>query len=216
MDTELIERSHSSGDWVVIALVACLLIIALARSFSRHSLASYFNYFRVVRYQPDGDYRNLLPYVFAGTSVFLIVGGLLVYYAFAKTWNLKDQATDYLIVLTVLSFAWLSKHYTAKLLFTLFNRYDGYRRIVFYLRFYRFFTAVLLWAVTTVFYFTMGLSAQTSLFILAGYAIIHAVIHLAVWFKCRKSLSYMPIPFSLYLCALEILPYILLYKYFTA
>jgi hypothetical protein len=215
MIDELQNRLIESSDWKLIVLSLPLFIVAICRMISRHSIYSYFEYFRVARYKSDIDQRNLLPYAFAGTFTFLTVCSFLVFTAIANRVFQQQNLSSFLITATIFSAAWLSKHYISKLYFSILGRFEASRRIVFYLRFHRFFGAILLWLLTYILFLAFKINDEVALYLLIGYLIIHVIVHLRVWYRCRKTIFSMSIPFSLYLCALEILPYLLLYKYFT-
>lgn len=171
------------------------------------------NHARVARHQAN-ETDGPTFHTTAATIIMLLLVSLLVYNWLLHKIDHLYLTRDFILTLTGVSVFWLIKHYATRLYFNVRNLEESYQKLLFYLRIYRTLSSYVLLAVVTIVALTVNLARQTSLIILIAYGGIQIAVHLSVWYRCRKTISKMLITFILYLCALEILPYLLLYKYF--
>ncbi len=210
-------RLTDSLDWITLILLGFLLAFSIARQFTALSLTEFLSAYsssRFIKITSDGRVDNYRGYQSIGIILYAVCIALLGY----KLISLYREVDfkDLLLLVTVISAFLLFKHYLSRLVCTLGNFEELIERIDHQRNIYRgilSFTALI--AVVLVFYI-LPRNHLAIWWIVGAASFIILAYHLLLVYSHRKALITMPLYFILYLCTLEIAPYLLLYKYITA
>lgn len=209
-------RHIETYNWITISLLLCVMILSISRWFSTfyisELISSYFkdNFIKLSR---SSEYQFSL--LIASSLVIYSINLSLFTYLFYQ--NQQDRSIEpngYLLTLTGVTIFLLSKHYVGKLIAALCN----FDKVLFLIDHHRniyramFSYALLIVNVLIVYIFKFN---QYYLHASAFFLIVVLLYyHLRIIYTYRAILIPANLYFILYLCALEIAPYLLLYKYF--
>lgn len=212
---ELIDRSLFSNDWTTIVLAACLLLLAAVKWTYKNefyhllSAAVSDRYIKVSRNENQNDV--------------LRVSVIIVYVISLSLWILKvlhsyditsmDFKT-FTLILTGVSFFILAKRYLSMMIASLMEFDQILELIEYHRNTYRAILGIFLLVLNILLFYVFPENIELivtasiiSLFIFGAYNFI-------ILYTYSKSLMSNAFYFILYLCTLEIAPYLLLYKYF--
>ncbi|QJP33511.1 DUF4271 domain-containing protein [Nonlabens sp. Ci31] len=212
-----IELRHMElNDWISITLLFCVLILAVARWFSKFHITDLLScYFkdRFIKLSRNGEEGSSVL-ITGNVVVYTINIALFIYVFYQKEKQLPIEINGFLLSLTFLSVFFLTQHFIGKLIATLCNFeqlliiVDHHRNI------YRAMFAYPLLIINCIIIYLcdMNETALLTSLIIIGFVLF--VYHLILIYTYRSLLFSAHLYFILYLCALEITPYLLLYKYF--
>jgi len=204
------------NDWISITLLFCVLILAVARWFSKFHITDLLScYFkdRFIKLSRNGEEGSSVL-ITGNVVVYTINIALFIYVFYQKEKQLPIEINGFLLSLTFLSVFFLTQHFIGKLIATLYNFeqlliiVDHHRNI------YRAMFAYPLLIINCIIIYLcdMNETALLTSLIIIGFVLF--VYHLILIYTYRSLLFSAHLYFILYLCALEITPYLLLYKYF--
>ena len=204
------------NDWISITLLFCVLILAVARWFSKFHITDLLScYFkdRFIKLSRNGEEGSSVL-ITGNVVVYTINIALFIYVFYQKEKQLPIEINGFLLSLTFLSVFFLTQHFIGKLIATLCNFeqlliiVDHHRNI------YRAMFAYPLLIINCIIIYLcdMNETALLTSLIIIGFVLF--VYHLILIYTYRSLLFSAHSYFILYLCALEITPYLLLYKYF--
>ena len=210
------ERIWENLDWVTIILVGCLLCYALAkylypRRFQEFVLLPVTNKYFLVLGKGD-EIKNpfnvllFIPQVL-GVSLFIF----LCYKVFREA-PIAEPVLLYVQICTAYAVFVLSKFMIEKLLGTIFNLETVINKYLYQKLSYRNFLAVVVFAINVLFFYVVAPTGVLLLIVAITVVILNAIT-LFYSYKTNRNLIFKQLfYFILYLCALEISPYIILYK----
>ena len=146
--------------------------------------------------------------------VYTINVALFIYIYYKKEQQLPIALNGYLLCLTFVSVFLLTQHFIGKLIATLCNFEELLNTIDHHRNIYRamFAYALLIINCIVIYLCNMNETALLTALIFIGFMLF--IYHLILIYTYRSLLFSTHLYFILYLCALEITPYLLLYKYF--
>lgn len=214
---DALNRLVESLDWISITLFTCLLSIAVVRQLTTLSLVEFlsiYTSFRFIKITQDGRVDNYQSYQYVGIVIYSISIALII----LRLSHLEEPLifTDFILVWTAVCFFLIFKHYFSKLVSTIGN-FDALLTTVDHQRnLYRAVLGFALMCVAVLIYYVFPhyISGIWITVILAGAVVLF--YHILLIYSHRNLLLPSVFYFILYLCTLEITPYLLLYKYFTA
>ncbi|KQC32616.1 hypothetical protein AAU57_04205 [Nonlabens sp. YIK11] len=210
-------RITESLDWISIIIFMCLLSFAVARQFTTLPVSEFLSVYvssRFIKISRDGRIDNHHGYKYLGLIIYGISIALILF-KLSTVQNGSQSLTNFILILTAVSTFLIFKHYLSKLLSTIANFEDLLISIDHERNLYRAALSVLLMVIVISIYYIFPTSKG---FIQITAAVAGAVIivyHFLVFYNHRNALSASFFYFILYLCTLEIAPYLLLYKYIT-
>ncbi|WP_339684343.1 DUF4271 domain-containing protein [uncultured Nonlabens sp.] len=214
MDIEL--RHIELNDWISITLLFCVMMLAVAKWFSKFHitdlLSAYFKsrFIKLSRNREEGS--SVL--ITGSVIVYTINVALFIYIYYKKEQQLPIALNGYLLCLTFVSVFLLTQHFIGKLIATLCNFEELLNTIDHHRNIYRamFAYALLIINCIVIYLCNMNETALLTALIFIGFMLF--IYHLILIYTYRSLLFSTHLYFILYLCALEITPYLLLYKYF--
>ena len=214
MDIEL--RHIELNDWISITLLFCVMMLAVAKRFSKFHitdlLSAYFKsrFIKLSRNREEGS--SVL--ITGSVIVYTINVALFIYIYYKKEQQLPIALNGYLLCLTFVSVFLLTQHFIGKLIATLCNFEELLNTIDHHRNIYRamFAYALLIINCIVIYLCNMNETALLTALIFIGFMLF--IYHLILIYTYRSLLFSTHLYFILYLCALEITPYLLLYKYF--
>lgn len=211
------QRVIISQDWITIIFAICILLIALAKLFSRVSitdmLSSYGSdrFVTITRTNDDGfgllKIANLIVYALSSA---------LIIYALIYTNKIKPQGLNtYLLCLLGVSTFLLFKHYLGKLLANILNFDDLMELVDFHRNVYRCMFSYALFVIAVFLFIVLEQNAHTILYVSIACAVLLFIYNMILVYTYKQLFMSSLFYFILYLCALEIAPYLLFYKYLS-
>lgn len=214
MNIEL--RHIELNDWISITLLFCVMILAIAKWFSKFHitdlLSSYFNsrFVKLSRNREEGS--SIL--ITGSVIVYTINIALFIYMYYQQEQELPLALNGYLLCLTLISVFFLTQHFMGKLIATLCDFEELLVLIDHHRNVYRAMFAYALLLANCIVIYLCDMNDTTLLTALIFIGFVLFVYHLILIYTYRSLLIPTHLYFILYLCALEITPYLLLYKYF--
>ncbi len=215
---EYTERIIESQDWITYLLVGCFVLLAVAkysypRRFGEFILLplndKYFN----IRGREDALYHPFNIILFAIQVVCVSVFIYLLFLAFKP---IEIQGNDWLFVQIFAGYIIFVciKLSIEKIVANIFSMDSLIDQYLHQKLGHRNFLGLVLFAGILFFLYVFGPSRVAMLFFAIGIVIINAIALIFSYKKHRKVIASNFLHFILYLCALEISPYIILYKLF--
>lgn len=210
------ERVIIYQDWITLIFALCLLLIAIAKIVSRVPISELISAYLSDRFvnvtRTDGEGFSILKNT---NLVLYALNAALLIYAFVTTLSIKPAVLNtYLLCLLAVSVYLLLKHYFGKLIASILGFEVVLDVIDFHRNVYRsMFSYFLL--ITTILLFTVFKMTYLATMLLMGLTVFVLIAyHIMLLYTYRQLLIRQLFYFILYLCTLEIVPYLLLYKYF--
>lgn len=214
---EAINRIADSWDWVSVILFSSLLALATVRQLSSVSLTEFLSVYTSTRFiKITRDDRIDNYYLLQQTGIIIYTLGISLMLFKLYLISVDDQAgfTDFVLILTIVGAFLLFRHYLSKLIATVGN-FDTIVLIIDHQRnLYRAAFSVAFIAVNALIYYVFPDDTQIIYGICIAVVSALLLYHLILIYSHRKLLGASLFYFILYLCTLEIAPYLLLYKYF--
>ncbi len=209
-------RLTESLDWISLILLGFLLAVAITRQFTTLPLEDFLSAFtrmRFVKITSDGRMDNHKGYQAVGIAIYVICISLLFY----KMAAIDRVVTykDFLIILTVVSAFLLFRHYLSRLVGQIGNFEQLLIPIDHQRNIYRAILSTALAAAVIVVYYIFPENHNIFWAVCIASGLLLFYYHILVIYSHRRVLIPSGLYFILYLCTLEIAPYLLLYKYIT-
>jgi hypothetical protein len=216
---EAINRIAASVDWISFILFASLLAMAAIRQFSSISLVEFLSVYtssRFIKITRDDRIDNYHLLQQTGIIVYTIGISLMLYKIFMIRVDPEASFTNFLLILTVVSAFFLFRHYFSKLIATIGN-FEGVVIMIDHQRnLYRAAFSFAFLVVNAIIFYVFPYNLNVIYGICISVCALLFLYHLILIYSHRKALGSSLFYFILYLCTLEIAPYLLLYKYFIA
>ena len=215
---QALERHFSSQDWITIIFIACLFLLVIAKNqypkrfqeFSSLLTSSKFIAFKGKENKAFHGF-NIIMFIIQALSVSLFIFIIYPYFLPAS----KSPILLFIRIFTAYSCFILLKFGVEKIIGNIFNLDSKIDYYLFQKFTYRNFIGIFL-LITTLFLVYTFQPNLLFLYIIAGIALAANAIALFNIFKKNQNLLTANwFYFILYLCALEIAPYIILYKLIT-
>lgn len=216
---QALERSFSSNDWITIVLVACLVLVAVAKVIYESRFVDFAELLVNEKYllKSNKDIRFENPFNLILFTVQFFSISLFIYIIFREL-GVETDASSFLlyvrIVLAYVVFVSL-KFFIERMLGVLFNGEQELNTYQFSKLSYRSYFALVLLPVNAVFIYALK-PGYITICIIVGIFLIFNIISLFNTYRRYENMIYNNLfYFILYLCALEIAPYFILYKVFS-
>lgn len=211
---ELIERFTFSDNWITITLASCFLILALVKWVYKNefnhlmSAALSDRYIKVSRNEHPNDFLRV-----AVVSVYITMLALWIVKIAHTQGSIGLDLDNFLLIVTAISVFILFKRYLSMLVATLLQFDDLLELVEYHRNTYRAVLGVFLLLLNLILYYGSPLSDS----FLWGISLLSVVIMLCynfiILYTYYNTFLKHGVYFIMYLCTLEIAPYLLLYKY---
>jgi hypothetical protein len=202
-------------DWIAITLLSGVLLLAVARWFSAFHitdlLSSYFKdrFIKLSRNGEDGSSLLIITSVIA----YVINISLFMYVFYQSSHQQPIGLNGYILTLTLVSVCILSRHFIGKLIATLCDFEELLFMIDHHRNIYRAMFAYVLIIINCIVIYGCKMNGDAFFISLFTIALILFLYNLILIYTYRSLIFASTFYFILYLCTLEIAPYLLLYKY---
>ncbi len=214
---QYVERYWESQDWVTVTLVGCLLLLAVARYLYPKRFQEFILLPITDKYFLVQAKNNRLGHPFNALlfAVQVVAVSLLIYSAFAYYSPDVVQSNSWLFVqiCTAYTVFVIAKFCIEKIVGAVFALDEVINEYLFEKLSYRNLIAILLVVVNIIFFYIVDINALWLWIILAAVLVFNAIALFYSYKNNRNLISRHFFYFILYLCALEISPYVLLYKW---
>ncbi|AZQ42895.1 DUF4271 domain-containing protein [Nonlabens ponticola] len=216
---ETLSRYALNLDWVAVVLMLCLTALGVVRQVSNIALSDFLGVYtssKFIKITSDDRMDNYKLLLFTGLITYPILISLVLYKLHVDFYGGDSGILTYGIILTVVSAFLLFKHYLGRLIGTVANfeflldQADHSRNI------YRVALCFLLILLNLFIYYVFPTYEQVVLIACTTVLFVFLLYHFIIIGSLLKSIGGSILYFILYLCTLEIAPYLLLYKYFTS
>ncbi len=214
---EAINRIAESWDWISIILFSSLLALAVVRQLSSISFTEFLSVYtssRFIKITRDDRIDNYYLLQQTGIIIYTVGVSLMAFKLYLITNNPEAGFTDFLLFLTAIAAFLLFRHYLSKLVATIGNFDEVILTIDHQRNLYRAAFSITFLAVNAVIFYIIPDEHDIIYSICILVVSLYFLYHLILIYSHRKSLGVSLFYFILYLCTLEIAPYLLLYKYF--
>ncbi|WP_194850291.1 DUF4271 domain-containing protein [Nonlabens antarcticus] len=214
---EAINRIAGSLDWISIILFASLLTIAAIRQISSVSITEFLSVYtssRFVKITRDDRVDNYLLLQQTGIIVYTTGISLMLYKIYTISTEPNAGFTDFLLILTAVNAFLLFKHYLSKLVATIGDFDEIVLMIDHQRNLYRAAFSFAFLTVNALIFYVFPYEYHIIYGICISVCVLLLLYHLILLYSHRRLLGSSLFYFILYLCTLEIAPYLLLYKYF--
>ncbi len=217
---QAIERHAESLDWASLVFLLAFIIISLAKSVYPQRFTDFIslltsNKFMLFR---GKEYKAFHPFNILMFGVNVLSVSLFIYLILKLFWpaeQFEEPVILFIRITTAYASFILLKIGIEKIIANIFNLDDTIDYYLYQKLSHKNYTAVLLLFPLLFFYYTISPGAS-AIYILLGLVVLGNLISLALIYRKNQNLiSANWFYFILYLCALEIAPYFILYKLFT-
>jgi len=216
---EAVERHIISLDWITLTLLGAFLLLAIVRTAYPHRFDDFSSLLTSNKFMMFRGKKNKAfhPFNILLFCIHIISISLLLFLFFNLFWeesSLNPRVVFIRIVTAYGSFV-LLKFGLEKIVGNVFNMDEKIDAYLYQKLSYRNFTGLILLIPSLIFIYTFS-PTPYALYILLGLVILTNIFSLLLIYRKNQSLvSGNWFYFILYLCALEIAPYIILYKLIT-
>lgn len=216
---EAIERTAVSNDWITLLLITAFILLVIAKYAFPHKFADFSMLFATNKYLliQGKEPKIFHPFniLLFGVNTISVALFIYVFYDSLSTSEIDQPKILYIRIATAYATFVLLKFSLEKIFANIVSIDKVMDHYLFYKLSYRNFMALILLPVT-IFFLYIWRANPTALYIFLGIILLMNVIILLGMF--RKNQQYILnnwFYFILYLCALEIGPYLILYKLIT-
>lgn len=214
---EAIYRITESLDWISILIFSCVISVAIARQLTTVPLTEFLSIYissRFIKISIDSRVDNYHTYQYLGLIIYSITISLIVFKLYGLQYD-TINFKDFILIWTAVSSFLIFRYYLLKLVSTIANFEEMIAIIDHSRNLYRaVLSIVLMIAVLFIYYVFPSFDFAIWTVSIIALLIVFAY-HLLLIYSHRSLLFSSVFYFMLYLCTLEIAPYLLLYKYFT-
>lgn len=216
---EAIERNAVSLDWITLLLVLTVVLLVVAKYVFTQRFAHFSMLFATDKYLVlKGKEPNLFhPFNIIMFAVNIISVGLFIYVSFLTFSDILPERPKilFLRIITAYTAFVLLKFSVEKILADVVSVNERINYYLFYKLSYRNFISLILLPVTILFIYVWE-PGQLALYVVLGLILlVNLITLLSAYIKNQQYILNNLFYFILYLCALEIGPYYILYKLVT-
>ncbi len=216
---EIITREIISTDWITIVIMGCFMLLATARLMNPAGFSEFVMLFNTNKYIVLKQKGNKLSTLFNGVLILIqVLSVSLFLYLCVDVLQWQLEGIDLMLYLKIASlylFIIISKILVEKIISTIFSIEVLIEEYLFYKVSYRNFLGVILLPFNLLFVYTTKPSKIVLIVIIISLLILNLIVLFSVYKKNENIILNHMFYFILYLCALEIAPYFLLYKFIT-
>ncbi|MFD2563222.1 DUF4271 domain-containing protein [Aquimarina rubra] len=213
---EVITREIISTDWITIVIIVCLALLATAKLINSARFSEFVMLFNTNKYIVINQKGNKLSTFFNGILILVqILSVSLFIYLSIDVLEWKDQVIDltlYLKIASLYLFIFICKILVEKIISTIFSIEILIEDYLFYKISYRNFLGLILLPLNLLFIYTAKPSKIVIIILIISLLILNLIVLFSVYRKNENVILNHLFYFILYLCALEIAPYFILYK----
>ncbi|WP_366894051.1 DUF4271 domain-containing protein [uncultured Aquimarina sp.] len=213
---EVITREIISTDWITIVILLCFALLATAKLMNSARFSEFVMLFNTNKYIVLNQKGNKLSTFFNGILILVQVlsVSLFIYLCLDVLQWQSDMIniTLYLKIASLYLFVLICKILVEKIISTIFSIEILIEDYLFYKLSYRNFLGVILLPLNLLFIYTTKPSKIVLIVLIASLVILNLIILFSIYKKNENIILNHSFYFILYLCALEIAPYFMLYK----
>ncbi len=217
---QAIERHAESLDWASLVFLLALIIISLTKHLYPQRFTDFVSLLTSNKFIlfKGKEYKAFHPFNILMLAVNVLSVSLLIYLILKLAWPAESFNTPLILFIRIatayISFV-LLKIGIEKIIANIFNIDEDIDYYIYQKLSHKNYTGLLLLFPLLLYYYSFAAGAA-AIYILLGILIFTNLISLAlIYRKNQKIISTNWFYFILYLCALEIAPYFILYKLFT-
>ncbi|MCP9198748.1 DUF4271 domain-containing protein [Gramella sp. GC03-9] len=212
---QAIDRIYQHQDWITLIFLLCFILLVLAKILFTQRFEEFANLLNSGKFIAFKGKENKAFHPFNILLLFiqLLAVSIFLYIAYAYSYELKDEAWIIFIrIFTAFTCLLLFKALLEKIIGNIFEIDEQMDYYIFQKLSYRNFIALFLLGASLFLIYTVS-PTTLILSIIGGAALLANAIGMFIIFRRNQNiLSANWFYFILYLCALEIAPYIILYK----
>ncbi|WP_366520010.1 DUF4271 domain-containing protein [uncultured Aquimarina sp.] len=213
---EVITREIISTDWITIVILMCFVLLATAKLMNSARFSEFVMLFNTNKYVVLNQKGNKLSTFFNGVLVLVqALSVSLFIYLCLDVLQWQSDTVDVILYLKIASlylFVLICKILVEKIISAIFSIEILIEDYLFYKLSYRNFLGVILLPLNLLFIYTTKPSKIVLIILIASLLILNLIILFSVYKKNENIILNHSLYFILYLCALEIAPYFMLYK----
>lgn len=214
---EIIAREIVSTDWITIVIMVCFALLATAKLMNSVRFSEFVMLFNTNKYVVLNQKGNKLSTLFNGVLILVQVlsVSLFIYLCVDVLQWQSDNTTDMMLYLKIASlylFVLICKILIEKIISTIFSIEVLIEDYLFYKISYRNFLGLILLPLNLLFIYTAKPSKIVLIVLAVSLLILNLIVLFSVYKKNENIILNHMFYFILYLCALEIAPYFMLYK----
>ncbi|MHA7056569.1 DUF4271 domain-containing protein [Aquimarina sp. M1] len=213
---ETITREIISTDWVTIVIMVCFALLATAKLINSVRFSEFVTLFNTNKYVVLNQKGNKLSTIFNGILILMqILSVSLFMYVCIDILEWKSQIVNmnlYFKIASLYLFVIICKILVEKIISTIFSIEILIEDYLFYKISYRNFLGLILLPLNLIFIYTAKPSKIVIIILIILLLILNLIVLLSVYKKNENIILNNLFYFILYLCALEIAPYFMLYK----
>ena len=209
---QYVERSIESLDWVTLIVFGCFVLFALIRILYPKHFDDFINlplsrkYFSAKGLQEDINHPfTILLFIFQVLTVSLFIFLFFPEISKINSWLYLQIATGVFVFIT-------AKLFLEKMIGTIFSINWIIDQYVYQKLTYKNYFSIILFLANLIFYYIYSPNLSTLLVFTGCIALLYSFILIYIYNSHRSSLFANLFYFILYLCILEISPYVILYK----
>ncbi|WP_367183350.1 DUF4271 domain-containing protein [uncultured Aquimarina sp.] len=213
---EVITREIISTDWITIVILMCFVLLATAKLMNSARFSEFVMLFNTNKYVVLNQKGNKLSTFFNGVLILVqVLSVSLFIYLCLDVLQWQSDTVDVILYLKIASlylFVLICKILVEKIISAIFSIEILIEDYLFYKLSYRNFLGVILLPLNLLFIYTTKPSKIVLIILIASLLILNLIILFSVYKKNENIILNHSLYFILYLCALEIAPYFMLYK----
>jgi len=207
------------NNWMTLILFFVLVLILIANQLNTEKFTDFKSIFFSPKYfssqQKKPSVFNFFSFVLYVAHTLILSLGLFVVFRAKAIFNLEYDFVFYLQIFILLNILIGIKYLFEKIIASIFSMEKVIDNYIFYKITYKNLLAFILFPVLLIVIYSWNLSPISLIFITGLYLLFNLLILLKYYLKNQKLVFKYSFYFILYLCTLEIAPYIILYKVIT-
>jgi len=213
---EIIYREITATNWVIIIIIACFVLLTIAKTINPIRFADFILLFHTNKYIVLNQKSNKLSSPFNGILLIVqILSVSLFIYVVSTIFDLQTESKEEILffkIATLYLVVLICKILIEKIVASIFSIESVINDYLFYKISYRNFLGVLLLPFNLLFIYTLTPSRITLTIVLLSILTLNLIVLFSIYKKNEKIILNQLFYFILYLCTLEIAPYFVLYK----
>jgi len=213
---DIIAREIIGTDWITIVIMVCLVLLTTAKLMNSARFLEFVMLFNTNKYIVLNQKGNKLSTLFNGVLILVqVLSVCLFIYLCADVLQWQRDAIDMIFYFKIASlylFVLICKILVEKIISTLFSIEVLIEDYLFYKISYRNFLGVILLPLNLIFIYAVKPSEIILYFLIVSLSILNLIVFISFFKKNENIILNHMFYFILYLCALEIAPYFILYK----
>ncbi|WP_378179308.1 DUF4271 domain-containing protein [Aquimarina sp. SS2-1] len=213
---EIITREIISTDWITIVLLVCFTLLAVAKLLNSVRFSEFVMLFNTNKYVVLNQKGNKLSSLFNGILILVQILSVSLFIHLCidvLEWQIHHiDIVLYFKIASLYFFVLIGKVLVEKIISTIFSIETLIEDYLFYKISYRNFLGVILLPLNLLFIYTAKPSKIVVIILVLSLLILNLIVLFSVYKKNEKVILNHSFYFILYLCALEIAPYFILYK----